>query len=1100
MAMKKILYHFGVFAAIALAFASCATEDEQKLPEGIYKHTATVTIGKTEDTKTAVVINGNKASYVWTENDENYLHVFENGLEGTITKATYSADFKTVTLEVSFDPTDPPTAPYTYAAKYYNEASGSFNPLIQASQNPKTDSFDPAADVLVSKEIVDNSTRLTELDFTMGRVVTVNKMTLTGLENNEVVEKVEFTLDKTMVARISYDTASSSYKYTSVSGGGTKITLNYTATTGAVPDGGEFPVYFVSAPVDAAGIVSVVVATDKNVYTKTNTLNPNPFSGKSITFEVGKFKTFTMGLAGFGAPKTSATDYTLVSAATGLPAEGKQANIIIVNGTNAMGVQNQNNRGVVTVPAAVNNVISLDNSSTAHIFTLAHTTDGYLISDNDDNTYLYAAGTKASGTNYLRSTATIDESCYWTITYDEGVATVQSVNNDKTPYMRYNSTNSLFSCYASATGQAAVSIYLDEDSIENIPVKQDVTLSFEPSNPADINLGDSFTEPTLTKSPSEAPVTYSVVTDPDGIATIDAATGELTITGAGEITVTATVSDLTHYNSASASYTLTVIDPNVVDYVTLDWTYPTSGSATSAGISAIDGVTVNGLGTDYGDNNAPYCIKFDNTDDYIQVKTDAAIGEVSVSYKMIGGNSASTLNILESEDGNTWNSVEDLAISGAQNSIGVVTTSNAFDSASRYVKINFTKGSNIGIGSITITKVDETPRFTVDSPLAATVAADDYTVDIHRKYFTGAITVTVPTECTWITAGSVAENANTLSIHVDANPGVARTATLTLSATGLESQSLVVNQAGNEPGTEGNPYTVAQAISAAGKLSQGGQSSSEVYITGIISTVTSYSSTYKSITYYISDDGTTTDEFEVYSGKGLNGADFAAITDLAVGDKVTVKGYLKNYSGTLEVYQNNQIVAFISQATRYTVTYSDDGNGSVSGPTSVGAQGSVTVTITPNSGYELNALTVGETNVTSSVSDGKYTFEMPASNVNVAATFKVKTTPGGTAAFSPSNFSGQGTSGSGSDITATVDGITFACNKGYGTTQIRCYSGGKITISAESGKTITAISFTFSSSSYTGGLETSYTSLSTSSWEKTLSSQARITAVTVTYE
>lgn len=100
------------------------------------------------------------------------------------------------------------------------------------------------------------------------------------------------------------------------------------------------------------------------------------------------------------------------------------------------------------------------------------------------------------------------------------------------------------------------------------------------------------------------------------------------------------------------------------------------------------------------------------------------------------------------------------------------------------------------------------------------------------------------------------------------------------------------------------------------------------------------------------------------------------------------------------------------------------------------------------------------------------------------------------ASFAPSDFSGQGTSGTGSAISATVDGVTFACDKGYGTTQFRCYNGGKITIS--SSNTITAIAFTFSGS-YNGGMETSYTGLSTTSWEKTLTSQARITACTVTY-
>ena len=47
-------------------------------------------------------------------------------------------------------------------------------------------------------------------------------------------------------------------------------------------------------------------------------------------------------------------------------------------------------------------------------------------------------------------------------------------------------------------------------------------------------------------------------------------------------------------------------------------------------------------------------------------------------------------------------------------------------------------------------------------------------------------------------------------------------------------------------------------------------------------------SRYKSITYYISDDGKSKD-MQVYSGKGLNGADFASKEDLKVGQKVTIE-------------------------------------------------------------------------------------------------------------------------------------------------------------------------------------------------------------------
>lgn len=114
----------------------------------------------------------------------------------------------------------------------------------------------------------------------------------------------------------------------------------------------------------------------------------------------------------------------------------------------------------------------------------------------------------------------------------------------------------------------------------------------------------------------------------------------------------------------------------------------------------------------------------------------------------------------------------------------------------------------------------------------------------------------------------------------------------------------------------------------------------------------------------------------------------------------------------------------------------------------------------------------------------------------VLITVGVGSVLGETVIFDPSDFSGQGTSGTGSPISATKDGVTFSCNKGYGTTQFRCYKDGNITIS--SSKTISSISFSFSGS-YTGGLETSYTELNTYSWEKSLSSQARITSCTVTY-
>ena len=114
-------------------------------------------------------------------------------------------------------------------------------------------------------------------------------------------------------------------------------------------------------------------------------------------------------------------------------------------------------------------------------------------------------------------------------------------------------------------------------------------------------------------------------------------------------------------------------------------------------------------------------------------------------------------------------------------------------------------------------------------------------------------------------------------------------------------------------GTAENPITVAKALEIINGYEAAGSSPTDAYVKGKIVSVQSYNSQYKSITYYISDDGTETNQLQVYSGKGLNGADFAAKEDLTVGATVVVKGQLKKYVKndvvTPEINQNSQIVS-----------------------------------------------------------------------------------------------------------------------------------------------------------------------------------------------
>ena len=176
----------------------------------------------------------------------------------------------------------------------------------------------------------------------------------------------------------------------------------------------------------------------------------------------------------------------------------------------------------------------------------------------------------------------------------------------------------------------------------------------------------------------------------------------------------------------------------VLDYVTLPFEW--AGGA-SSDFTNLDGVTTSGLGSDYAASNAPYLIKLDNTGDYFQFKTNEPIGLMSVDVKMLGGKDASSLKVQGSADGDNWSDIETLSISGKQNDVLNLKTTSIPDKSYRYVKFVFTKGSNVGVGAITINapqtqNVDITPvgYATAFIPFNATISNEAN--DVKAYYVT----------------------------------------------------------------------------------------------------------------------------------------------------------------------------------------------------------------------------------------------------------------------------------------------------------------------------------------------------------------------------
>ncbi len=99
-----------------------------------------------------------------------------------------------------------------------------------------------------------------------------------------------------------------------------------------------------------------------------------------------------------------------------------------------------------------------------------------------------------------------------------------------------------------------------------------------------------------------------------------------------------------------------------------------------------------------------------------------------------------------------------------------------------------------------------------------------------------------------------------------------------------------------------------------------------------------------------------------------------------------------------EMNEDNGVYTFTRQAVApdtYTVNIDSAENGSVSADKNSSAQGdTVTLTVTPDEGYELSSITVttvgGQAVELADIGEGKYTFTMPASDVTVKATFRAE--------------------------------------------------------------------------------------------------------------
>ncbi|EHG16967.1 DUF5689 domain-containing protein [Prevotella histicola] len=113
---------------------------------------------------------------------------------------------------------------------------------------------------------------------------------------------------------------------------------------------------------------------------------------------------------------------------------------------------------------------------------------------------------------------------------------------------------------------------------------------------------------------------------------------------------------------------------------------------------------------------------------------------------------------------------------------------------------------------------------------------------------------------------------------------------------------------GKGDGTQANPLDITRALAYA-KLNK--KDPNTYYIKGVISQIDEVSTQYGNARYYLSNEGSTTDQLQVFRGLYLNGDKFTNPSQISVGKKVLILGTLDYYEPTSnpQVGRNSKIIS-----------------------------------------------------------------------------------------------------------------------------------------------------------------------------------------------
>jgi len=290
--MKKIVKSFILVAAAAMGFTACQKEIQEEVP--VNEGTVQVTfVAGSADTKTSVDTSGeDKPVFSWGEN-ETFAVLEQTDALAAATSVAYEKVDGKAKITATFD-TNAGKGQYQYATIYpasgYVSAKGLAEATLSlpATQTMAENSYDPAADLMVS-EVVTTTAQPTEAQMvSFTRVAAVVKMTLKNLalESGDAVEQVIFTAAGKALAGTVTASLADPHEFT-VADCVDNVTVNTTSSS---------DVYFTVLPstLEAGDTYTVTVLTSNRLYVKRGVIP----SETSLVFEAGLVNRFGVNMEG----------------------------------------------------------------------------------------------------------------------------------------------------------------------------------------------------------------------------------------------------------------------------------------------------------------------------------------------------------------------------------------------------------------------------------------------------------------------------------------------------------------------------------------------------------------------------------------------------------------------------------------------------------------------------------------------------------------------------------------------------------------------------------------------------------------------------------